>query len=121
MPKPLPNPRKSYEHKEQTMNEPVGVVCEFEGTLVGTLFEQLPNGTKLYTHPVKEHDRGISHAIGFDDGFKAGMQRAVEMNVVKELTDEEIWEVVSLKWWDWEDSFDVTGFARAILRKAQEK
>ena len=40
---------------------------------------------------------------------------------VKELTDEEIWEVVSLKWWDWEDSFDVTGFARAILRKASEK
>ena len=39
---------------------------------------------------------------------------------VKELTDEEIWEGVSLKWWDWEDSFDVTGFARAILRKAQE-
>ena len=39
---------------------------------------------------------------------------------VKELTDEEIWEIVSLKWWDWEDSFDVTGFARAILRKAQE-
>ena len=35
-------------------NEPVGVVCEFEGTLVGTLFEQLPDGTKLYTHPVKE-------------------------------------------------------------------
>ena len=39
----------------------------------------------------------------------------------KELTDEEIWEIVSLKWWDWEDSFDVTGFARAILRKASEK
>ena len=39
---------------------------------------------------------------------------------VKELTDAERWEVVSLKWWDWEDSFDVTGFARAILRKAQE-
>jgi hypothetical protein len=42
---------------------------------------------------------------------------------VKELTDEEIreiWEIVSLKWWDWENSFDVTGFARAILRKAQE-
>ena len=38
-----------------------------------------------------------------------------------ELTDEEIWEIVSLKWWDWEDSFDVTGFARAILKKAQNK
>jgi hypothetical protein len=49
-------------------------------------FEEVP----LYTHPVKEHDIGISHAIGFDDGFKAGMQRAVEMNIVKELTDEEI-------------------------------
>jgi len=37
------------------------------------------------------------------------------------LTTEEIWEVVNLKWWDWEDSFDVTGFARAILKKASEK
>jgi hypothetical protein len=72
-------------------NEPVGVVCEFEGILVGTLFEQLPDGTPLYTHPAKT------------------------------LTDEEIWEVVNLKWWDWEDSFDVTGFARAILKKASEK
>ena len=34
-------------------NEPVGVVCEFEGILVGTLFEQLPDGTPLYTHPAK--------------------------------------------------------------------
>ena len=31
--------------------EPVGVVCEFEGALVGTLFESLPDGTKLYTAP----------------------------------------------------------------------
>ena len=46
---------------------------------------------------------------------------ALETHPVKELTDEEIWEVVNLKWWDWEDSFDVTGFARAILRKASEK
>ena len=79
-----------------------------------------PNPTPLYTHPVKEHDIGISHAIGFDDGFKAGMQRAVEMNVVKELTDEEIvW-----LWCDCEkDGTEATyiKFARAILRKAQEK
>jgi len=67
-------------------NEPVGVVCEFEGILVGTLFEQLPDGTKLYTHPVKE------------------------------LTDEEIIQTYA----------DINGkgiveFAKAILRKAQEK
>ena len=75
----------------------------------------------LYTHPVKEHDIGISHAIGFDDGFKAGMQRAVEMNVVKELTDAEIKAVYG-------EYFDVENCdwlhlecIRAILRKAQEK
>ena len=72
------------------------------------------------SHPVKEHDIGISHAIGFDDGFKAGMQRAVEMNVVKELTDEEILEVAKKMGWRGALGF-LINFARAILRKAQEK
>jgi len=77
-----------------------------------------PNAIPLYTRPVKEHDIGISHAIGFDDGFKAGMQRAVEMNVVKELTDEEIIACID----EIEpDTADMIRFARAILRKAQEK
>ena len=71
----------------------------------------------LYTHPVKEHDIGISHAIGFDDGFKAGMQRAVEMNVVKALTDEEIIACIDESE---PDTADMIRFARAILRKAQE-
>ena len=72
-------------------NEPVGVVCEFEGTLVGTLFEQLPDGTKLYTHPVKE------------------------------LTDEAIITVADpLNLWDVPKD-KLIDFARAILRKAQEK
>ena len=71
-------------------NEPVGVVCEFEGTLVGTLFEQLPDGTKLYTHPVKE------------------------------LTDEAIITVADpLNLWDVPKD-KLIDFARAILRKAQE-
>ena len=73
----------------------------------------------LYTHPVKEHDMGISHAIGFDDGFKAGMQRAVEMNVVKELTDEEILKMAADKF-HYSEYKLVIDFARAILRKAQE-
>ena len=65
----------------------------------------------LYTHPEQDEsfDRTASHMAGEYVSYQ------------KELTDEEIWEVVSLKWWDWEDSFDVTGFARAILRKASEK
>ena len=71
------------------------------------------------TNPVKEHDIGISHAIGFDDGFKAGMQRAVEMNVVKELTDEEILKMAADKF-HYSEYKLVIDFARAILRKAQE-
>jgi hypothetical protein len=58
-------------------NEPVGVVCEFEGILVGTLFEQLPDGTPLYTHPA-EHDLGIAEAIGFEKGYQAGLRKAQE-------------------------------------------
>ena len=37
------------------------------------------------------------------------------------LTDEEIQKVVSKKWWDWEDSFDIEGFSRAIERVLKEK
>ena len=37
------------------------------------------------------------------------------------LTDEEIHEVVSKKWWDWEDAFDIEGFSRAIEAKLKEK
>ena len=37
------------------------------------------------------------------------------------LTDEERWEIVGKKWWDWEDSFDVEAFARAIEAKLKEK
>ena len=77
------------------MNEPVAYIDPYDLERLPHYdchigSQQLKNGIPLYTHPVKE------------------------------LTDEEIWEVVNLKWWDWEDSFDVTGFARAILRKAQE-
>ena len=37
------------------------------------------------------------------------------------LTDAERWEVTSKKWWDWEDSFDIEGFSRAIERVLKEK
>ena len=37
------------------------------------------------------------------------------------LTDEEIQKVVSKKWWDWEDLFDIEGFSRAIEVKLREK
>ena len=37
------------------------------------------------------------------------------------LTDDEIHEVVSKKWWNWEDTFDIEGFSRAIEAKLKEK
>ena len=37
------------------------------------------------------------------------------------LTEEEIHEIVSKKWWDWEDAFDIEGFSRAIEVKLKEK
>jgi hypothetical protein len=37
------------------------------------------------------------------------------------LTDEERAEIMEIKWWDWEDSFDVEGFTRAIEAKLKEK
>ena len=88
------------------------------------------NGYFLYIKPAElkietkmqklEKFNGV-YQLGFEDGLKAGMQRAVEMNVVKELTDEEIAEVFdnTFKVRDFEDAF--LKFAKAILRKAQEK
>jgi hypothetical protein len=37
------------------------------------------------------------------------------------LTELEKAEITSLKWWDWEDTFDIDGFVRAIEAKLKEK
>ena len=37
------------------------------------------------------------------------------------LTELEKAEITSLKWWDWEDTFDIEGFIRAIEAKLTEK
>lgn len=37
------------------------------------------------------------------------------------LTVEELYEIVNKKWWDWEDTFDIEGFSRAIEAKLKEK
>ena len=69
----------------------------------------------LYTHPA-EHDLGIAEAIGFEKGYKAA--------TAKTLTDFEIKGVLGLdECWIGEDCSipDMIAFARAILRKAQEK
>ena len=37
------------------------------------------------------------------------------------LTELERAEIANLKWWDWEDSFDIEGFARAIEQRLKDK
>jgi hypothetical protein len=37
------------------------------------------------------------------------------------LTELEKAEITSLKWWDWEDAFDIDGFIKAIETKLKEK
>jgi len=69
----------------------------------------------LYTHPAKTEDEGKvcarCGAIAYDP---------VITQTAKTLTDEEIWQITEDFWKrDW-TTLDV-GFARAILRKAQEK
>ena len=39
----------------------------------------------------------------------------------KGLTELEKAEITSLKWWDWEDTFDIEGFIRANEAKLKEK
>jgi hypothetical protein len=37
------------------------------------------------------------------------------------LTEMEKVEIQMLKWWDWEDTFDLDGYTRAIEAKLKEK
>jgi hypothetical protein len=58
----------------------------------------------LYTHPVKEQDTDCQYC----------KQGCIRCDARKQLTDEEIMS-------EWEISKDEVEFARAILKKAQEK
>ena len=71
----------------------------------------------LYTHPVKELDEQFKK--GFEAGKEEGWKAHKFHHPVKELTDEEILEICDLGEWH-KDEFAIN-FARAILRKTQEK
>jgi len=100
-------------------DEPVAWISEY-GIL--SKFKVNAFSQPLYTHPT-EHDLGIAEAIGFDKGYQAA--------AAKTLTDEEIMDesfkaglavskdtdVFLLE----HDVEALVTFARAILRKAQEK
>ena len=75
----------------------------------------------LYTHPVKELDEQFKK--GFQAGSVEGWKAHKFLYPVKELTDGEIEEVFqeTIKQPNFMMLGDTQRFARAILRKAQEK
>ena len=92
-------------------NEPVAIVKKITiGGIDNFPIEQyvrLKEGTLLYTHPVNPY-QSITNT-------KIEPTVVSYTHLVKELTDEEINAV----WFNYKG--DIKDFARAILRKAQEK
>jgi len=95
---------------------------QFAWKVTGTT-EPIP----LYTHPAKycPSENNAAYEKGFIDGMakmtESAVHRAVEGMSVKTLTDEEITEIfdTTFEVRDYQDSF--IKFARAILKKAEEK
>jgi hypothetical protein len=77
------------------------------------IYNEIGQGEPLYTHPVKE--------LTAQEVMEQTHKKISEAHwQVKELTDEEIYEVWHDLYERWEEE-DTLKFARAILRKAQEK
>jgi hypothetical protein len=109
-------------------NEPVAWIDPFDLERV-PLYDCWVSGEKtksvdipLYTHPVKELDEQFKK--GFEAGKEEGWKAHKFHHPVKELTDEEImelWYPLDLHDEAWVEDSVLVNFARAILRKAQEK
>jgi len=86
-----------------------------------------------FWEPPKEEQKPVAYITGFHNGhcviqpadpavvLPVGMALYRAPTEWVGLTDEERWDIVGKKWWDWEDSFDVEAFARAIEAKLKEK
>ena len=77
-------------------------------------------------HTLTEYQRGYEN--GFIDGMQKQMQSSVDkaVNAMSQrtwvgLTEEDRAEILSRKWWDFEDEFDVDGFLRLAEAKLKEK
>lgn len=99
-----------------TTNEPVAWMDEINTFVLDTDYKQFPKSLQngmipLYTHPVKEQDTDCQYC----------KQGCIRCDARKQLTDEEIQLLINdVRDYDI-DTHDLFEFARAILRKAQEK
>ena len=92
----IPIIEKLIELLAQPAQKPVGKVTKITDNGFKCEFNQrLAAGTKLYATPPQRP--------------------------WVDLTELEKAEITSLKWWDWEDTFDIDGFIKAIESKLKEK
>ena len=111
-------------------NEPVAwMIKTLDGRSLMLYGEEQPPKFKddvqyipLYTHPVKEQDCYGDGNVYRGVRSKDSEVQTIYFNPVKEqLTDEEILEIASPMFEDTRYPSTALDFARAILRKAQEK
>ena len=91
---------------------------EYHGWLNWDKNTEMPINIPLYTHPVKELDEQFKK--GFEAGKEEGWKAHKFHYPVKELTDEEIDNLI-MEVAEKPTNEDLHDFARAILRKASEK
>ena len=63
----------------------------------------------------------IENSEGGTADLEAHIKEALAQRTWVGLTELEKAEITSLKWWDWEDTFDIDGFIKAIEAKIKEK
>ena len=73
-------------------------------------------------------DEALKMALKFVEDSECGtadleahIKEALAQRTWVGLTELEKAEITSLKWWDWEDTFDIDGFIKAIESKLKEK
>ena len=109
-------------------NEPVAWMVQYKGKHDFTFYKPVSHDDAvvipLYTHPVKEQHLSLQKtedgelvAVTYTDDEHRIVEVLWQKPPVKELTDEEIRKIYCIT----DGNLNMIAFARAILRKAQEK
>ena len=87
--------------------------------LLGPNLEQILNSAGFYR---KREWEGLTDDFCYIEGSREAERISIPPK--REwvgLTELEKAEITSLKWWDWEDTFDIDGFIKALEAKLKEK
>jgi hypothetical protein len=87
--------------------------------LLGPNLEQILNSAGFYR---KREWEGLTDDFCYIEGSREAERITIPPK--REwvgLTELEKAEITSLKWWDWEDTFDIDGFIKALEAKLKEK